>query len=263
MSNVSRRHFCQFTSSMFATIGLSQFKLLQGENYRKVLAQSSGEYIISGNPNEAKIALTFDDGPYDVTSKLLDELRNNDVKATFFCVRSRVEDLPDIAKRIVNEGHLIANHSDDNSILRELDDNDVLRKLGETNEVIQKVTGHKPEYFRPPQGYPPFSGERDIDGSDVARVTRLAREELGLTHVHWSLNTNDWQSPGVDRIVESLMSAQNGSIILCHDLPPNGDQKRGEDTVEAIKQAIPKLKETGLSFVTIKELNTTWDSGVK
>jgi len=252
MSNLSRRHFFQFTSSMLATIGLSNLKLLQGENYGKVLAQSPGQYIISGNSNDAKIALTFDDGPYDVTSKVLDVLKNHNVKATFFCVDPRVTALPNISKQIVNEGHLIANHSWDNDILRELDDNTVLQKLRETNEVIQKVTGYKPEYFRPPQGYPPFGNNSD----SVDRVTKLAREKLGLTHVHWSINTDDWQSPGVDSIVDKLKPAQNGSIILCHDLPTSGEQ-----TVKAIDKAIPELKKRGLSFVTMKELTPVWGSG--
>ncbi|MBE9211181.1 polysaccharide deacetylase family protein [Plectonema cf. radiosum LEGE 06105] len=210
------------------------------------------EPIYSGDPNKPYIALTFDDGPYEITRKLLDVLRKHDVKATFFCIAPRILELPEIVQQTYKEGHLIANHSNDNQSLRTLDDNTILNKLRDTNEVIKQVTGYTPKYFRPPMGEPPFGDNR---GDDRNRVTKLA-ETLGLTHIHWSDggDTKDWESPGVGSIVESLLSAKNGSIILCHDLPGEGNKPRGEDTVKAVDIAIPQLKQRGLSFVTIEQL---------
>ncbi|MUG92916.1 polysaccharide deacetylase family protein [Scytonema sp. UIC 10036] len=206
-----------------------------------------------GDRNKPQIALTFDDGPYEeVTPKLLDVLRRHSVKATFFCIGQRVDRLPEIVKQTYEEGHLIANHSYDGNLhLRREDDNKVLKELRDANAAIQKATGYIPKYFRPPFGEPPFEDNQSND--NVSRVTELAKT-LGLVHIHWSLDTNDWRSPGVDSIVKDLMSAQNGSIILCHDLPREANQTRGEDTIKAVDQAIPELKKRGLSFVTIEEL---------
>lgn len=212
------------------------------------------EPIYSGDPNEPQIALTFDDGFFEITLRLLDVLRKHNVKATFFCHGLRVDELPEIVKQTHNEGHLIVNHSYDALHLRREDDNTVLQQLSKTNTAIEKATGgYIPAYFRPPYGEPPFEDDKYSDGD---RVSRLA-ETLGLTHIHWSIDTKDWSSPGVDFIIETLNSASNGSIILCHDLPSEGNQAKGEDTIKAVDIAIPQLQQRGLSFVTIRELLST------
>ena len=213
--------------------------------------------IYSGDQKYASIALTFDDGPYDITSKLLDVLRKHNVKATFFCVAPRVKELPQIVKQTYNEGHTIANHSDENQSLRTLDDNTVLKNLRNTNEVIKQVTGYTPQYFRPPLGEPPnWDTDKGNAPDRPQRVTNLAAT-LGLTHIHWSIDTNDWRSPGVESIVTTLLYAKKGSIILCHDLPGEENQPKGEHTIKALDIAIPQLKQRGLSFVTIEELLST------
>lgn len=198
------------------------------------------EPIYSGDPNQPKIALTFDDGPNpNYTPELLDILRKYGVRATFFCLGENVNEHPDIARRVVNEGHLIANHSYTHPSLPKLDKNDdVLKQLGDTNTLIQNVTGKKTEYFRPPYG------ETDNRINDLAG-------SLGLTPILWSIDTNDWQGLGVDAIVNTLISVQKGSIILCHD----GVEKSNE-TLQAVDIAIPKLQGQGLNFVTISDLLT-------
>ena len=150
------------------------------------------EIIESGARNQPYIALTFDDGPYDITLKLLEILGKHDVKATFFCIGERVNKFPQIVKQTYEEGHLIANHSYDNQSLRTLNDNTVLNKLRDTNEEIQRATGYTPNYFRPPMGEPPFENNQAIDKNNKFRVTELA-ENLGLSHIHWSTDTNDWR----------------------------------------------------------------------
>ena len=147
-----------------------------------------------------------------------------------------VNEHQDIASQIVNEGHLITNHTYTHPSLPALDDNRVLTQLRDTNAVIQNVTGKTPEYFRPPYG--------ETDG----RVDSLAGT-LGLTSIIWSIDINDGQSPGVDAIFNTLMSAQNGSIILCHDALETSNQ-----TLEAVDKAIPQLQGRGLQLVTLSEL---------
>jgi peptidoglycan-N-acetylglucosamine deacetylase len=250
MSNLSRRHFLQFTSSMFATIGLSQLKFLQEENYGKVLAQSIPVYD-SGDPNQPQIALTFDDGPSNVTSRLLEVLNNHNAKATFFCLGQQVEKFPGIVREIMTKGHLIANHSYSHAFLRNIDKNKVREELQKTNEAIKKaIPGYTINYFRPPYGQPPYpctdpNWTACPDPDNENKVAQVLKE-LGLTHIHWSIDTKDYEK-NKDCIVQTLMKAKNGSIILCHDT--------SDKTVEAIGQAIPLLKNQGLSFVTIDQMS--------
>lgn len=194
--------------------------------------------IYSGNPNKSQIALTFDDGPHpEYTPQLLEILSKYGVKATFFYLGENIEQHQDIAKQVVNEGHLIANHSYTHPSLPKLvDDNAVLKQLSDTNTVIQKLTEKTCAYFRPPYG------ETDD------RVNNLAGS-IGLTPILWSVDTNDWQGKGVDAIVNELMKAQNGSIVLCHDGVEASNQ-----TLKAVDIAIPKLQQQGFSLVTISEL---------
>jgi peptidoglycan/xylan/chitin deacetylase (PgdA/CDA1 family) len=196
------------------------------------------EPIYSGDPNQPKIALTFDDGPHpNYTSELLGILSKYSVRATFFCLGENVNEHPDIARQVVNEGHLIANHSYTHPSLPKLDkDDDVLKQLRDTNTLIQSVTGKTPEYFRPPYG------ETDKRINDLAG-------SLGLTPILWSVDTNDWQGLGVDAIFNTLISVKNGSIILCHD-----GVKKSNETLQAVDIAIPQLQGRGLNFVTVFEL---------
>ncbi|MBD2483827.1 polysaccharide deacetylase family protein [Planktothrix sp. FACHB-1365] len=193
--------------------------------------------IDSGNPNIDQIALTFDDGPHsEHTLNLLAVLNQHGVKATFFLLGENINGHESIVKQIVQEGHLIANHSKSHPDLLKCDDHTVLEQLTYTNTVIENITGKAPAYFRPPYG------ETDD------RVNNLAGS-LGLTPIMWSLDTNDWKGLGVDAIEKELMKATPGSIILCHDGVPASNQ-----TIEAVNIAIPKLQQQGLNFVTLSEL---------
>ncbi len=195
--------------------------------------------IFSGNPNKPQIALTFDDGPHpEYTAKLLDILSKYGIQVTFFCIGQHVNDLADLVKREADEGHLVANHTFTHPHLPQLDDAAVSKELGDTNAAIQTAIGDAPAYFRPPYG------ETDD------RVNALA-EALGLTPIIWSVDSNDWQGPGADAIYNTLMTAQNGSIILCHDAVATSDQ-----TLAAVDRAIPDLLAKGFSFVTIADMLT-------
>jgi peptidoglycan-N-acetylglucosamine deacetylase len=184
------------------------------------------------------IALTFDDGPRpDYTPQVLDILSKYGIKATFFCVGQNVDAHPELVKRAFDEGHLIANHSYTHPHLPQLDDDGVSGEFGNTNSAIEKATGQAPEYFRPP------FGETDD------RVNGIA-SQLGLNGpILWTVDTNDWNNLGVDAIVNTLVSAPDGSNILCHDGVQTSDQ-----TIQAIDRAIPQMQQNGVNFVTVSEL---------
>ena len=198
--------------------------------------------IKSGNNDEKVIALTFDDGPdRDFTPQVLDILKKNDVKATFFVVGENVEWNPEILKRQYNEGHEIGNHTFTHINVSKKGYDDIYKEINNTQQAIKKVIGEEPKLFRPPY--------RAISKSMCNIV-----KEKDMNIILWSnLDPRDWSNPGVDYIVDTIMSkVQNGTIILLHDY--NNLRNKKSQTIQALDIIIPKLKEMGYRFVTVSEL---------
>ena len=123
-----------------------------------------------------RVALTFDDGPNpEYTEKLLDGLKDREVKATFFLLGNQVELYPDIVKRMHGEGHLIGNHSYDHVNLGALCESEACTQIKKTNDAIYKVTGEYPEYLRPPFG----SVKNKLD------------EDMNMIVTLWDIDTRD------------------------------------------------------------------------
>jgi peptidoglycan/xylan/chitin deacetylase (PgdA/CDA1 family) len=166
-----------------------------------------GRFICRGNPSRRCVALTFDDGPdARSTPALLDFLRESQVEAAFFCIGKNLEANPELAARIVCEGHLLQNHSFNHSPATNFFTVARLQKeLEQTQAVIRKTAGVAPHYFRPPMGL------------SNPRIFRAARN-LGLTVVGWSVRGLDTKIvvPGkiVARIARRL---EPGGIVLLHD----------------------------------------------
>ncbi|MDD5019546.1 MAG: polysaccharide deacetylase family protein [Candidatus Omnitrophica bacterium] len=195
---------------------------------------------------EKVVALTFDDGPSPVwTSKILDVLKEADVRATFFMLGEHVEKYPDVARRVVAEGHDIGNHTYDHRVLltyfnvRKLE-NEIRRTEG----IIQKVTGVTTRYFRPPKAWM------------TAREKKLIRS-MGYEIVLWSLNSKDWVTFDDKYMIKYLMHhVRPGDIILFHDSGGAFSTEGGDrdETVLAVMRLIERLKEKGWKFVTVTEL---------
>ncbi|TDF87723.1 polysaccharide deacetylase family protein [Paenibacillus piri] len=226
------------------------FKLLKKSVLCACIIALTTAASASGNPNsevvwnvttdKKLIALTFDDGPNPVyTPQILDLLKEYEAKATFFVLGKRVQMYPTIAIREVNEGHEIANHTFDHHYLKNVSPTKLIDEIRQTQEVIFDVTEQIPNVFRPPGG---FYNEALLD---------LAKEDK-LTVVMWSWyqDTKDWKRPGVDKIVNTVLSnVHNGDIILFHDLQGDCSQ-----TVGALRQILPVLKKQGYEFVTVSDL---------
>lgn len=196
-----------------------------------------------GDNGEKKIALTFDDGPNNVyTPQILDVLKQNDVRATFFMIGENVKRYPDVAKEVADSGEIIGNHSYTHRNLI-FDINPFVRKqITRTQNIIFDNTGIVTNLFRPPFG-----------GDDP--FTLHQTKKLGYVVVKWSVSSKDWERPGVDRIVNNVIkNARNGSIILMHD----GDELRQNidrsQTVKALPIIISELRKQGYEFVTVPEL---------
>ena len=198
-------------------------------------SQASLSFHSSSSP---EVALTFDDGPNPVfTPQVLHVLEQYGVKATFFCIGERVQTYPGLVQQIQQAGDTIGVHGWDHSDLTKLSPDEIDQQLRSTSMAIQQATGTSPSFFRPPYG----STNNEVVDSASA---------LGLTQVLWTTNTNDWQRPGVEAIVNAaLTNVQGGSIILMHD----GGGNRSE-TVEALPQIITGLQQRGFTFVTVDQL---------
>lgn len=200
--------------------------------------------IKNGTKNQKIIVITFDDGPHEkFTPQILDILKENDAKATFFVMGKKVEYYPDIVKRMIDEGHEIGNHTYNHINVSKYSKSKVEEEILKSQEAIYNLTGKKPSLFRPPY--------RGMNQNTVNLVN-----ELNLKMVLWckTIDVRDWANPGVYNITNPLLTKiQNGDIILLHDYN-NRSKATTSQTVQALRIVIPELKKRGYEFVTVSEL---------
>jgi peptidoglycan/xylan/chitin deacetylase (PgdA/CDA1 family) len=179
-----------------------------------------------------QIALTFDDGPHSVyTPRLLDGLRQRGVHATFFLLGENVEGKEDIVKQMQEDGHLIGNHGYSHVQMSKESVNTACEQIEKNNEQIEKITGVRPQYLRPPYGA----------WTDELECT------TNMTVVLWNKDTLDWKTQSSKKIVRNIIKhVEPGDVILMHDVYPT--------SVEAALEVIDILTKQGYSFVTVDEL---------
>lgn len=187
------------------------------------------------NCNSKKvIALTFDDGPSDVTHKILDKLEEYEVPASFFLIGENItEEKRDIILREIDLGCEIANHSWNHPAMPDMTKEEMLSQIDQTNKAIYNAAGVLPKFFRPP----------------YIAVNDAMHENIDLTFI-CGIGCSDWDDAvSVEtRVKVVLESAADGGIILLHD--GEGNVK----TVEALDGIITGLKEKGYSLVTVSQL---------
>lgn len=196
--------------------------------------------------NDKVICLTFDDGPYTkYTPQILDILKENDAKATFFVIGEQCEGkAADLIKREAEEGHQICTHSWDHAEgsgqgvnLGYMSKKEQIAEIQKGMDAISKITGQDcSTVIRTP-------------GGNYSEETATYLEPLVSAEIGWSIDTTDWARPGTDAIYKQMMDAWPGAIILCHD--GGGDRSQ---TVAALKKALPKLKAKGYRFITVDEM---------
>ncbi|MBX7281764.1 polysaccharide deacetylase family protein [Clostridium chauvoei] len=203
------------------------------------------------------VFLTFDDGPSPNTEKVLDILKENNVKATFFVVGNRIEEsakAQETLKRIIKEGNAIANHTYTHNFSKLYPQNSInidyfMEEVNKTNELIKKILGENfnTKVLRMPGGY--ISRKYYKDASLKAFDDRLNLE--GIFSIDW--NTLNGDAEGKDYTVEEMVNKVkegskdvNQSIVLMHDA--YGKEK----TVEALPEIINYFKSQGYQFRTIK-----------
>lgn len=196
--------------------------------------------IYSGDTDEKKVALTFDDGPEDLyTPKILEILKDKNVKATFFVVGKQVEEFPEMLKKIHNEGHSIGNHTWGHNNIKQLTDDQIIQNVQQTTAAIEHVIGEETILFRPPYGA--FQDQQ----ADVLY-------NQGYTSVMWSVDTNDWSGATANEVLtRTHQNISPGGIVLQHNFKVPG---RLDGTVKALPKMIDQLREKGYEFVTVDEL---------
>ena len=190
------------------------------------------------DPKKPMVALTYDDGPDEVkTEKLLDLLKANGSKATFFELGLRVDNMDnahEVLTRMLKEGNELGSHSYDHPNLKTLSDKQIKEQIDKTNNAIKNATGQLPTVYRPPYG----------EGDD--RITKM----FNVPGILWTVDTRDWESRDRDSIVSVIKNSGDldGKVILLHSIH--------QASVDATEVILPWLKEQGYQMVTVSELLT-------
>lgn len=208
---------------------------------RQIFRQFPGIVFYHGPAGVKQAALTFDDGP-DVTytARILDILKREGVHATFFIVGQRAQTHPYMIRRIVQDGHVIGNHSWDHPDLTKLSSDQVKSEVLRTNQILTALAGYAPDLFRPPYG--------KLTPDLVQMVG-----QMGFKVIDWSVDTRDWAGTPASTILAYVRKEITpGGIILEHCAGGRGEHL--DNTVEALPRIIAYLRSQGYSFVTIPQL---------
>jgi peptidoglycan/xylan/chitin deacetylase (PgdA/CDA1 family) len=182
------------------------------------------------------VALTFDDGPGPYTEGILEALQHEHAHATFFVLGSLAHDNPDMVRELYAAGMQIGNHTWTHPQLARLGASKQQSELERTQVQIAKIIGVRPRFYRPP-----YWSWNDL--------TIREGGELGMIGVLFSVDTDDWERPGTEAIINSALKAQAGDVIAFHDA--GGDRSQ---TVDAVASIVVGLRKRGLEPVTLDKL---------
>ncbi|HVE14029.1 MAG TPA: polysaccharide deacetylase family protein [Elusimicrobiota bacterium] len=189
-----------------------------------------------------EIALTFDDGPSPETARVLDILRDNGVRATFFLCGANAERHPELVRRIVAEGHAIGNHTYSHPYLYLMSRERIAGEIDRTQDALERLSGRRPTLFRPPYGVRWFP------------LWPLLAQR-GMRMVLWSAWGRE-ASPDPRVIARTtLEELRPGAIVLLHDgyeAAPGADSRRAP-TVQALPEILRGAREAGYAIVPLSD----------
>lgn len=191
---------------------------------------SRPQYYVPG----AAVALSFDDGPDPRwTPQILALLRANHVHATFCMIGRQARAHPELVRQVVAGGNALCDHTwDHDEHLPAAPPAHVAWEIGSADDAIQVASGGvRPRYFRAP-------------GGNWSPVEFAAAGARGMHPLAWSVDPRDWARPGTAHILQAVLAARAGDIVLCHD--GGGDRAQ---TVQALRYALPVLRQRGFEFV--------------
>ena len=207
---------------------------LGGRN-KELISKYNG--IALGNREKKYVYLTFDLG-YEAgyTAKILDSLKENNVQGTFFVTAHYVNSASDLVKRMIDEGHIVGNHTVNHKSMPSLKDEELKEELMKLYQAVYEKYGYEMKYVRPPKGE--FS-ERTLD----------LCEKLGYKTVMWSFAYVDWEEnkqPSEEEAMNKIIpNLHNGEIMLLH-----ATSKTNADIMDKM---IEKIKEEGYEFRSLDD----------
>ncbi len=223
-----------YTLCLLQVLGISVYQNQKDEEEEETNKVDDAIAFVSSSMVEEppKIAITFDDGPSSqCTGRLLDGLKERNVKATFFLIGENAKENPELVRRLDEEGHLIGNHTYHHVEITKVSDEEAKKEILDTNKVITSITGKSVEYMRPPFGL----WQRNLE------------MEIEVLPVMWTIDPLDWTTENVDEIVNKVVTeAEENDIILLHDCY--------DSSVDAALRIIDILQKKGFEFVTVDQL---------
>jgi peptidoglycan/xylan/chitin deacetylase (PgdA/CDA1 family) len=194
-------------------------------------------FVKEGGTQSRDVALTFDDGPGPYTPEVLDVLEREHAPATFFVIGQEIHDFGSSTEREIRDGFVIGDHTENHPMMAHLSAHDQHEQLFEQAARIELLGGRKPSLFRPPYG-------------SFNATTFHLLQQMHMLMVLWSVDTDDYELPGVEAIVNRVLEgAKPGAIFLMHDAGGNRSE-----TVAALPLVIHKLRARGFQLVTVPRL---------
>ena len=193
--------------------------------------------IAIGNKDEKYVYLTFDNG-YEAgfTSKILDTLKENEVKAAFFITGHYLNTAADLVQRMIDEGHIVGNHTVNHPSMPDLDNDKLKEEIMTLHTAVYEKFSYEMRYLRPPKG-------------EFSQRTLALTKNLGYTTVMWSFAYDDWDvnRQGREEYAKEkiLTNLHNGDVILLH--------ANSKDNCNILDEIIKKIKSQGYEFKTLDE----------
>lgn len=192
------------------------------------------------NLNKKLIAITFDDGPGEYTSSLLDILNDNKVKATFFMLGKNINTYKDTVLKAYNMGMEIGYHSYGHKSFKRQKVTEIMDEFNLSNQYLEKITGDTFHLIRPPYGI----------------YNKNILNEMNSSFILWSVDTEDWRHRDVNYLVHYVLNhAKDGDIILFHDIHLT--------SVKAIQKLLPELYVNGYQVVTVSTLANSFNMAIE
>ena len=184
------------------------------------------------DPSRPMVALTYDDGPQpSVGNRIMDCMAQYGGRATFFMVGERVGSYTSEVRRMVAEGHEVANHSMNHKYLQKQGVAEIQAQVNQCNDAIEAACGVRPRLMRLPGGN--------------YNATVLANTHMPM--IQWNIDTKDWKTKNAQQTIQTVLSqVKDGDIILMHELYGA--------TGDASMQLIPELTNRGFQLVTVSEM---------
>ena len=206
-----------------------------GSENKKILEENNG--IAVGNSESKENNLTFDEG-YEAgyTTKILEILKENDVKATFFLTAHYINTQEELVKQMIEEGHIIGNHTVNHKSMPSLTEEEIKKEVMDLHQSVYEKFGYEMKYIRPPKG-------------EFSEKSLQVTNSLGYKTVMWSFAYEDWneeKQPDEDKAKEKILNnLHNGEIMLLH-----GNSKTNTNILDSV---IKEAKNMGYVFKSLDE----------